>query len=556
MGQSQTEQSLIWYPGDGIDTTFTDVLNLRVDDITPPFYTVGLGYYIEDDHMNEPALRGVHLPCDHDLTGRTASMLLTLGTAGIPITTAGELSQQAVTKVGPVLRPKVLVILDDGHHGESPEDAERIRRWLANDGNNGSVDYLRKPSDGVSAASLTEHDVVWFRNPGYPMDDRKTFESLLAFSSTGGDLVLQGDDMSWSFRNAWSMAPLTHLDWHDNGIRECGGLVHNDKHDMYSVTLLADHPMLNGINGSTVFYGDDIDFTRPRVERRSGSGGYLALEVLATDSLGKAVSCQDGSLEIDVQVAGDDGVSASLSSESYTIVCDDSHTGDLAIVVDNSGSESGFLPWLQQGPRSMVGEVIDRGGRASITRVSTISTVEQTLTGGATVLDSAIDHGFVTNGWTALYDGVRMGNEPLGGAVQDAAEADRAESLDVCCAGNRTLGIVAFTDGANNNSANEQDTSYADDGMDTTFDDLKNLRVGRTTTPIYTIGLGRHVVTDELAGLADETGGRYLQIDNAEQLPHVLDIIGDYFDTSHEVCVALPEQECGTFTLRLSTTWT
>ncbi len=346
-GQSQTEQSLIWYPGDGIDTTFTDVLDLRVDDITTPFYTVGLGYYIDDDKMSELALRTggrfldvptpdaisdalasiteytdsthqvcaalptqecgtftvrvdttwsdggqtvertteheVHLPCDHDPTGRTASMLLTLSNPGIPNTTARELSQQAVAWVSPVLRPKVLVVLDDGHHGESPQDAARIRSWLLQSDNNASVDYLDEPTDGVSASALTEYDVVWFSNPGYPMDDRQTFESLLAFSSQGGGIVLQGDDMSWSFGNAWSMAPLTHLDWIDNGVRECGALVNNDKHDAYSVTLSADHPMLNGIDGSTFLYGDDIDFTRPRGEGE---------EVLASANLSNG-SCRE-----------------------------------------------------------------------------------------------------------------------------------------------------------------------------------------------------------------------------------------------------------------------
>ncbi len=324
---------------------------------------------------------------------------------------------------------------------------------------------------------------------------------------------------------------------------------------MNSRTLMMLTPLVTliGCDNTPSF---DVTQQAPRVERRSGSGGYLALEVLATDSLGEAVSCQDGSLDVDVEVAGGDGVFASLSSESYMVVCDDGRTGDLAIVVDNSGSEDGFLPWLQEGSRSMAGEIVDRGGRVSITRVSTASSVEQTLTDNADALDSTIDEMFVANGWTALYDGVRMGNETLGGAVQDATEADRADSLESFCASNRTLGIVAFTDGANNNSADEHDTSYAGDGIDTTFDDLKNLRVGGATTPIYTIGLGRDVVTDELQGLADATGGRYLPIGSAEQLPQVFDVIGDYFDASHEVCVELPEQECGTFTVRIGTTWT
>jgi hypothetical protein len=303
----------------------------------------------------------------------------------------------------------------------------------------------------------------------------------------------------------------------------------------------------------------DVTVQSPQTALRAGSGGFLSFEVLATDGAGTAVSCTEGELEVTVEIAGDDGHFADVPPQTWTVNCDDGRTGDLAVVVDNSGSEDGFVPWLKQGATAMVDGVVARGGRASLVRVSTEANVEVPLTDDQSALDGAIDELFVANGWTALYDGVRMGNETLGFAAP--ATAPVYDDLESFCGTNRTLGVVAFTDGADNNSSDEHAAdydveSYPGDGLDTTFEDLLDLRVGGVTTPLYTIGLGRDVESDALATLAEGTGGRYLHVDRAEQLPGVFDVVGDYFDARHQVCVELPELECGDFTVRVSTTWT
>ena len=329
-GQSQSEQSLIWYPGDGIDTTYEDVLDLRVDDITTPFYAVGMGYWIEDEQLSELALRTggrylpvedasqipdalaqvgeytdsthqvcaalpsqecgtydvrifaswseggttvtqqidhtIHLPCDADPVGRTATVLMTLDTPSLHTDLAPALAQQSVAWVSPVLQPRVLVVRDDGHHGESADDPASIQGWLLDDLDNAEVSWMDEPKGGLSVDALDGFDVVWFSNPGYPMNDRMSFESLKTFSAAGGGVVLQGDDMGWSFGNAWSMAPMTRVDWVDNGVRECGVLVNNNKHETYTVTLASDHALLGELAGASFEYADDIDFTRARGE--------------------------------------------------------------------------------------------------------------------------------------------------------------------------------------------------------------------------------------------------------------------------------------------------
>lgn len=294
----------------------------------------------------------------------------------------------------------------------------------------------------------------------------------------------------------------------------------------------------------------------PRAARGTGAGGFLSLEVLATSG-GEAIGCDDTSVEVVVEVAGADGHFASLPAGASTVVCDEGRTGDLAVVVDNSGSEDGFLPWLQEGAGNMVDGVLAHGGRSSLVRVSTDAELREEMTSDAAVLRDAVDALHVANGWTALYDGIRLGNETIGAAAGARPEWTDLESF---CAADRTLGVVAFTDGQDNNSAGEHDAvvdndRYPGDGIDTRFDDLLDLRVDGISTPVYTIGLGRGVLESELQDLATRSGGRYLSVDDEADLPGVFDIIGDYFDASRNVCAELPTLECGAFTVRVTTTW-
>jgi hypothetical protein len=289
----------------------------------------------------------------------------------------------------------------------------------------------------------------------------------------------------------------------------------------------------------------------------------MGLDLLPTDLDGNAVPCDAGIMEVSVSVSseGPDGHFTELQPQTWIADCDDGRRGDLSLVVDNSGSEAGYLEWLQDGAHAMAEAVVDRGGRVSVVRVSTNATVLAPVTDYMFDVDVAIDGMYVTNGWTALYDGIRMGNETLGGAVLEDEEVDTYDDLDSFCFANRALGVVAFTDGQDNNSSDENQPSYdgdqyPGDGIDTTWDDLFNLRVDELTTPIYTIGLGYEPSHVELANLATQTGGRHLSINREEQLPHVFDVIGSYFDATHQVCLELPEQECGDYVIKVEWTWT
>lgn len=284
------------------------------------------------------------------------------------------------------------------------------------------------------------------------------------------------------------------------------------------------------------------------------SATMLSMGVLATDDEGAAIPCGDERLVLTVSWSSDSdgGPWTELPSDSFTHICSDEPRGDVALVVDNSGSEDGYLDQLRDGARVMTDNVLGAGGRASLTRVSTNASIRQELTDEGEAVDMALDELFIDNGWTALWDGVRMGNETLGPQTETAAD------LDAFCGQTGRLGVVAFTDGQENNSADEQDydhDAYPGDGIDTRYSDLTALRSGGASTPVYTIGLGNEPDHLTLAGLAEATGGRHLAISSPDEIEGVYSLISDYFTATEQVCSVVPEDVCGGLWIKASWSW-
>lgn len=190
---------------------------------------------------------------------------------------------------------------------------------------------------------------------------------------------------------------------------------------------------------------------------------------------------------------------------------------DVALVADNSGSESGRLAEMQTASLAFLEQVLGRGGadRVGLVRVSTQATTLSELTDDATSLQAAVDGLFVANGWTALWDGVRLGNELLEDGATDQA--------DQVCANQSLRSIVVFTDGADNNSAGEHETSLVDDGIDTSLDDLRGMDVHGAATALYAVGIGSDVDASSLEDLADSNGGRYSAVEDYDALLAALD---------------------------------
>jgi hypothetical protein len=317
------------YPGDGFDTSLEDLLQLSVAGAATPIYVVGLGDDIDDDALTTLAetsggrfvalddleqvddmlvtiseyfaaahrvctevpshlcgsldVRVTHrwthdgtsterssthhldVPCDARANGRVATILLTMDATETSEETMMTLVGNTVNWVSPVDAPRVLFVLDDFHHDEYSQDTHGLYEKLAATGYDAR--YLEEPEQGVSLEDLVGFDVVWFSNPGYPMDDVGSFNALLQFSEAGGGVVFQGDDMSWSYGMNFPTTPLTRLEHVANGTEYCHTKIDNGKGGRYAVTIAdGPHPVITGIEGVSFLYGDDIDTATPVAE--------------------------------------------------------------------------------------------------------------------------------------------------------------------------------------------------------------------------------------------------------------------------------------------------
>ncbi len=200
-----------------------------------------------------------------DPTGRVLTILLTLNDMYMDQTVSRQLLLNSVAWVTPVgvPAPRVLIIRDDEHSGEHPEDSEQIRDDLVAAGYDATM--IDEPEDGIDASYLTGYSVAILSNPGHSPDDEATLEALYDFSCHGYGLIFQGDDMAhFDDEDDFDMESLTRLEYIDNGTEYAGHDIDNDEDDRYEVTLIdAVHPVVSGIEGVVFYYGDDIDTTEP-----------------------------------------------------------------------------------------------------------------------------------------------------------------------------------------------------------------------------------------------------------------------------------------------------
>lgn len=204
---------------------------------------------------------------------------------------------------------------------------------------------------------------------------------------------------------------------------------------------------------------------------------------------------------------------------------------DVVLVADNSGSEGTSEQAIQDAALDFADTVLSKHSRtrAGLVRVSTEATVVSELTAKGKKLRKAADELFVSNGWTALYDGVRLANEVLERGVE-LRRRDQCETPVF-------RAIVVFSDGEDNNSADEHETRYEGDGIDTTLDDLLDLEVNGGGTPIFTVAVGSRVDEDSLFTMSDGTGGTFSTIEGYERLANALVRGADRIAGADMVCV-------------------
>jgi hypothetical protein len=197
------------------------------------------------------------------------TILLALGDqVGNDLVVAGAsaqlISETVVRYASPVNNPKILVVRDANHHGESAYDPQYIAEVLLQ---RYSADFREEPSGGLTASDVVGYDVIWFNNPGHPMGSARSRDTLLAFV---GGVILSGDDLSRG--DGFDISDLTGLSHVDNGTQfSCDGktlYIDNNEGGKYSVSI--DPKKIPGVSNSNLnfSYGNDIDLSvaSPTVE--------------------------------------------------------------------------------------------------------------------------------------------------------------------------------------------------------------------------------------------------------------------------------------------------
>ncbi len=168
------------------------------------------------------------------------------------------IAEDIVKYASPKKEPKILVVLDSNHNGESSADTAYISTFLLR---NYQVTFINEPRTGLMASHLDGYDLVWFNNPGHPMGKVASRDALMAF--TGG-VILSGDDLARG--SNFSLAPLTGLTYVDNGTRaKCGNKTYNidnNRGSQYVVSL--EQSIFPGVDSEILIfkYGNDIDSSK------------------------------------------------------------------------------------------------------------------------------------------------------------------------------------------------------------------------------------------------------------------------------------------------------
>lgn len=160
---------------------------------------------------------------------------------------------------------RILMVLDDNHHNEDLEDFDVVYADLLELG--ADVDKINEPKEGLEYSDISDYELVWFSNPGWPIDDEKTIDTLSQHVRNGYAVVFQGDDLTWSMKHKF-----------DDKIEEFTGLknINNGRDGNYDVAFSDnEHPLLNLLGGEILFYdNDDVDTSIP-------TGDNLAILAMA-----------------------------------------------------------------------------------------------------------------------------------------------------------------------------------------------------------------------------------------------------------------------------------
>lgn len=195
--------------------------------------------------------------------GRIVTVMMALSEPTVPENVRNQLVAQSMNWVAEHHDKRVLLVRDDYHHNEHTGEVEVLKGALEAAGY--TVDTLKEPRYGLRTRDLDSYSLVWFTNPGYPVDDAQTVATLHGHLGRGGGLVLSGDDISRAAWRGFRMSSLTGVKYSNNGVITCG--VRTDNNRGYGYALHSSnvtHPVSTNLDLQGVVYQNDIDHTKAK----------------------------------------------------------------------------------------------------------------------------------------------------------------------------------------------------------------------------------------------------------------------------------------------------
>jgi hypothetical protein len=185
---------------------------------------------------------------------------------------ATKLARNAINYVNPNLlgdsNPRILVVRDTADP-EDPLEDEYIKQRLKAAGFS-KVVLIDEPKYGLSLHDTISYAIVWFVNPGFPIDNDKSYRTLREFRKRGGGVIISGDDANQNVslrtdlghtmsKFSFMRFDKTATNDNPNGTRTCGELTDNNEGKVYNVHFTDYAPLAVGIVDRTFYYGNDID---------------------------------------------------------------------------------------------------------------------------------------------------------------------------------------------------------------------------------------------------------------------------------------------------------
>lgn len=198
--------------------------------------------------------------CKRDPVVSTPGVVSVLFTVSqIPQGAASLILANAIKYASPVANPKILFLKDTATNGEDEGDSDYIKNTLLL---GYSVDYQVIASGGLNPSETQGYDLVIVSNPGHPLTDVRTLNTLNVFS---GGVILVGDDLAHG--SNFSMDAFTGMAYRNNGTSmSCNGKSYGyDNGNGYNYQISMNSEFLPGIPDAmkNYEYGNDIDWATP-----------------------------------------------------------------------------------------------------------------------------------------------------------------------------------------------------------------------------------------------------------------------------------------------------